>query len=142
MYLSVGGIVKYGPKSEPGQLLFTDQSLFVLRAVEDWSRVHATIHGGLLGALVWRYRDSRRKIEPPEHLADPELAQLDDKLRKQLLKTSLVARLQLADILQVKNTRLGFEFSIKGQLPLYYAGWMRKNAVRGFLEGHGIPIDG
>ena len=90
MHLSVHGIVKYGSKSGPGQLLFTDRSLFVLRPVEDWSGIRAHAFGGLIGGLIWHYMKSRRPITAPEHLADSELGQLDDKLRKQLLKTTFV----------------------------------------------------
>ena len=96
---------------------------------------------GVVGALIWRYLDLRRPIPPPDHLADPELAQLDDKRRKQLLKTTFVAKLPLENIRQVKHTRLGYEFVLEGEPPLFYSGWLQKKRIREFLEGRGILIE-
>jgi thioredoxin family protein len=141
MHLSVDGLVNYGSKSGSGQLLFTDRSLFVLRPVENSSMIWAHAFG-VVGALIWRHLDSRRPIPPPDHLADPELAQLDDKRRKQLLKTTFVAKVPLEDIRQVKNTRLGYEFVLADEPQLSYSGWLQKKRIREFLEGHGILIEG
>jgi len=89
-------------------------------------------------------RIARRKAKKatPEYFQDPEIARLDDKVRAELLTTRLAVRLPLDRNLQIRPTRLGFEFIVDGQPPVSYAGWAQKKNILRCLAEYDIHVDG
>ena len=141
MHLITPGRIKIGSAAKNGQLLFTDQSIFVLESATTGSSTGVAV-GGLVGYFIGRYLDRRKaKRNPPEHLQDLEIAGLEDKVRDALLTTRLMMKLPLNQNLKVKPTRLGFEFTVPGQPCVSYSGWANKKKILRFLADHGIHVD-
>lgn len=140
MHLITHGRIKFDSKAKNGQLLFTDQSIFVLESATGSSTGVAI--GGLVGYFIGQYLDRRKaKRNPPEHLQDLEIAGLEDKIRDGLITTRLLVKLPLNQNLQVKPTRLGFEFIVPGQPCVSYSGWANKKKILRFLADHGIHVN-
>src|SRR5690349_3029556 len=53
--------------------------------------------------------------QPPVHRQDPDIAALGAKVQDSLLTTRLLTKLRLNGTLEIKPTRLGFEFTAPGQ---------------------------
>jgi len=141
MHLITPGRIKTGSGAKTGQLLLTDQSIFVLESAATGSATGGAV-GGLLGYFIGRYLDRRKaKRNPPEHLQDLEIAGLEDKVREGLLTTKLIVKLPLNQSLQVKPTRLGFQFTVPGQPSVSYAGWAHKKKLLRFFADHGVHVD-
>jgi hypothetical protein len=141
MHLITNGRIKIGSDAVNGQLLLTDHSIFVLESAAGASSAGGAV-GGLVGYLIGRFFDRRKaKRQPPEHLQDPEIAGLGDKVRDGLLTTKLLAKLPLDRNLHINPTRLGFDFTVSGQAPISYAGWAYKKKILRFFEDHGIHVD-
>jgi hypothetical protein len=141
MHLITHGRIKADSKAKNGQLLFTDQSIFVLESTATGSATGVAV-GGLIGYLIGQYLDRRKaKRNPPEHLQDLEIAGLEDKVRNTLLTTRLLMKLPLDQNLQVKPTFLGFEFTVPGHPSVTYSGWANKKKILRFLADHGIHVN-
>ncbi len=133
MYLLTHGMIKAGRWSETGHLLFSERSLFVLR---DNSNLLLLL-GGILSLLIEQYR---AKKSPPAFLQDPEVAEVSDEIRRQLLTTELIVKLPLDQNLRVTPTRLGFQFSAPGPTLVKYAGVVHKPMIQRFLTDRGIQV--
>jgi len=141
MHLIAHGRIRVGSNSSNGLLLLTDQWIFVLKSTATATTTGVAV-GGLLGMLIGRWIDKRKAMRAPAaHLQDPEIVGLDEKTRGQLIMTQLEIKLPLNQNLQVKPTRLGFEFNTPGQPPVFYSGWARKKKVRQFLADRSIRVD-
>lgn len=141
MHIITPGRVKVGSNAMNGQLLLTDNSIFVLKSVTGASSTGGAV-GGLVGYFIGRFFDRRKaKRQPPEHLQDPEIAGLGDRVRDGLLTTKLLMKLPLDRNLHIKPTRLGFAFTPAGQASVSYAGWAHKKKILRFFADHGIHVD-
>jgi membrane protein YqaA with SNARE-associated domain len=141
MHLITPGRIKIDSKAKNGQLLLTDQSIFVLESAATGSSTGGAL-GGLVGYFIGRYFDRRKaKRNLPEHLQDLEIAGLEDKVRDGLLTTKLIVKLPLNQSLQIKPTRLGFQFTAAGQPCVTYAGWVHKKKLLRFFADHGAHVD-
>jgi len=141
MHLITHGRIKTDSGAKTGQLLLTDQSIFVLESAATGSATGGAV-GGLVGYFIGRYFDRRKaKRNPPEHLQDLEIAGLEDKVREGLLTTRLIVKLPLNQNLNIKPTRLGFQFTIPGQPCVSYAGWAHKKKLLRFFADHGVHVD-
>jgi hypothetical protein len=141
MHLIADGLVKVGEDKCSGKLVLTDCSIFVLKSTAD-ATLTGGILGGLVGAMIGQWIDKNKaKKNPPTHLDDPEIVGLDDKARRALLMTKLLAKLPLNDCLSVKPTRLGFEFLADGHPPVSYSGWLQKKKILRFLETRSIHVN-
>ena len=140
MYLVTGGFIKVANFKGEGKLLFTDRSLFALKSNGGAMSFGGAL-GGLLGYLIVDFIDKQKaQKNPPAHLEDPEIAQLGDRVRRDLLTTTLLAKMPLDSTLSIKSTRLGFDFNA-GPTVVSYGGWIHKKKIVKFLLGRGLHID-
>jgi hypothetical protein len=141
MHLITNGRIKIGSDAVAGQLLLTNQSIFVLESAAGASSAGGAV-GGLVGFMIGRFFDRRKaKTQPPAHLQDPEIAGLGEKVLVELLTSKLMTKLPLDQTLHIKPTRLGFDFTVAGQPSISYAGWAYKKKILRFFGDHGIHLD-
>ena len=120
--------------------MLTGRSLFVFKSNTGAASVGGAL-GGLVGALIGHFIDKHKgKKNAPAHLGDPEIAELGEKVRRQLLSTELLAKLPLDPSLSVEPTRLGFVFTA-GTTVVKYDGWAHKKKIAQFLDNHGVHVN-
>ncbi len=140
MHLLTDGLVKIADHKGPGKLLLTERSLFVLGSNTGAASIGGAV-GGLVGALIGHFIDKHKgKKNAPAHLDDPEIVELGEKVRHQLLSTELLAKLPLKPSLSVEPTRLGFMFTA-GSTVVKFDGWAHKKKIAQFLDNHGVHVN-
>jgi hypothetical protein len=134
--LNLNGMVKTGGESGYGRILITDRSIFFFHECK--THVHG---GGLLGLLLAAWLDKRKASQnPPAHLDDPEIAELDTRTRSKLILQRLCMKLPLDSKLIICRTSQGFSFAYNEAI-VHYMGWIHKRKIGNFLESLGLRIE-
>ena len=140
MHLLKPGLVRVNGDSAPGQILFSESTLFAFHSRNNAAMAGGML-GGLLGALLGGWIDSTRaKKAPPEHLNHPEILPLDPSTRKQLLTAELLCVIPANAGLTAKPVGGGFLFSAEGHPEVLYKGLIHKKRVLAYLHQRGIPV--
>lgn len=88
-HVLVNGNVNVEKDKGTGQLLLTETSVFALR-LNNGAATTGMAAGGLIGLLIGYWIDKRRARQrtPSEHLTDPEVLALPEKVQKQMSHTN------------------------------------------------------
>jgi hypothetical protein len=134
--LILNGLIKSGGESGFGKILITERSIFFFHECKT-----PVYGGGLVGVLLAAWMDKRKASQnPPAHLEDPEIAELDTRTRSKLVLQRLCMKLPLNSKLISCRTREGFSFAY-GEAIVHYIGWMHKRKIANFLESLGLRIE-
>lgn len=123
-----------------GHLLFTRSFLFAL-APDEEAAVGVGRMFGLVGFFFGAWLDSRRAAKnPPRHLTIPEIAALEPKLRKKLLKTKLLCSIPLNSGLTATREDTGFALLADGYPKVTYKAILHRRRLFKYLQERNIPV--
>ena len=134
-----GGVAVRGNRAF-GHILFTPSFLFAFHPVQDAAASGGRIFG-IFGLLIGSWLDSNRaKSAPPPHLKIPEIASLNPKLQKKLLKTKLLCSIPLSTGLTAKRNGLKLIFSAEGYPTVTFNTILRRKSLFALLKDRNIPV--
>jgi hypothetical protein len=136
----ISGPITVRGKCAFGHLLFTPSFLFAL-GPDDEAAVRGARGFGMLGFFIGSWFDSKRvKHNPPRHLTIPEIAALEPKLQKKLLKTKLLCSIPLNSGLTAKPEGTGYAFFADGYPKVTYQAILHRRRLFKFLQERAIPV--
>lgn len=142
-HVLVDGNVNFGKDKGSGMLLLTGSSVYALRTDLGAAATGAVV-GGLIGVLIGMMIDKKRakKRPPPEHLDDPEIQALPEKVQNKIKNTLLLIKVPIDEALMIKRTMSGYSFTLYGEAKplIVYQGLAHKGKVARHLESLGIHV--
>lgn len=133
------GNTKFNGKQGVGAIVLTDEQIYFFKK----SMMSVATQGmfGLIGVLVtYLIEKTSAKNNPQSFQTDPNFMQLEESLRGKVATMKEMKVVAVADISQVRETRVGYEFALHNGQILTFQGLIHKKKILAWLQQRGLSV--